>query len=267
MKEKLVVIGNGMAPGRALERLFEKAPDRYEVTIFNAEPRVNYDRIMLSPILSGEKSFEDIVIHGDGWYVEKGVNLYKGHKVIGVDRVGAMLDEFLEAAARAGVARRTVHGAWPDVLPSTPPADVAICHHVLFDVADVVPFVVGLTVSARLAVVVEVPIRHPMSAWNEAFEHFWGLRRPTGPEHVDLVAVVRELGLDPEYAVAARRPLSRFAADPANLVPVARRRLCLSPDRDAELAAWLADHPPAFVDQVATLRWPGAADEPVQPIA
>ena len=86
MKEKLVVIGNGMAPGRALERLFEKAPDRYEVTIFNAEPRVNYDRIMLSPILSGEKSFEDIVIHGDGWYVEKGVNLYKGHKVIGVDR-------------------------------------------------------------------------------------------------------------------------------------------------------------------------------------
>ncbi|MCB0965749.1 MAG: class I SAM-dependent methyltransferase [Ilumatobacter sp.] len=188
-------------------------------------------------------------------------------EVIGVDRVGAMLDEFLEAAARAGVARRTVHGAWPDVLPSTPPADVAICHHVLFDVADVVPFVVGLTVSARLAVVVEVPIRHPMSAWNEAFEHFWGLRRPTGPEHVDLVAVVRELGLDPEYAVAARRPLSRFAADPANLVPVARRRLCLSPDRDAELAAWLADHPPAFVDQVATLRWPGAADEPVQPIA
>ena len=48
MKQKLVVIGNGMAPGRALERLFEAAPDAYEVTIFNAEPRVNYDRIMLS---------------------------------------------------------------------------------------------------------------------------------------------------------------------------------------------------------------------------
>ena len=56
MTEKLVIIGNGMAPGRMLEHLFEQAPGRYEVTIFNAEPRVNYDRIMLSPVLSGEKT-------------------------------------------------------------------------------------------------------------------------------------------------------------------------------------------------------------------
>ncbi len=85
-REKLVVIGNGMAPGRALERLFELAPGRYDVTIFNAEPRVNYDRIMLSPVLSGEKTYDDIVIHGDGWYVANGVTLYKGHKVVEIDR-------------------------------------------------------------------------------------------------------------------------------------------------------------------------------------
>jgi nitrite reductase (NADH) large subunit len=85
-KQKLVVIGNGMAPGRALEKLFEQAPDDYEVTIFNAEPRVNYDRIMLSPVLSGEKSFEQIVIHGDGWYVKHGVTLYKGASVTQIDR-------------------------------------------------------------------------------------------------------------------------------------------------------------------------------------
>ncbi|MCY0093014.1 nitrite reductase large subunit NirB [Hoeflea ulvae] len=85
-KQKLVVIGNGMAPGRMLEHLFETAPDAYDVTIFNAEPRVNYDRIMLSPVLSGEKSFEDIIIHGDGWYVDHGVMLYKGHKVVEIDR-------------------------------------------------------------------------------------------------------------------------------------------------------------------------------------
>jgi len=83
---KLVVIGNGMAPGRALERLIEAAPGAYDVTIFNAEPRVNYDRIMLSPVLSGEKSFDEIVIHGDGWYVDNGITLYKGHKVVGIDR-------------------------------------------------------------------------------------------------------------------------------------------------------------------------------------
>src|SRR6185436_13396001 len=84
--EKLVIIGNGMAPGRMLEELFEKAPDRYDVTIFNAEPRVNYDRIMLSPVLSGEKDYEQIIIHGDGWYIKHGITLYKGHRVTKIDR-------------------------------------------------------------------------------------------------------------------------------------------------------------------------------------
>ena len=85
--EKLVIIGNGMAPGRMLEHLFEHAPGRYEVTIFNAEPRVNYDRIMLSPVLSGEKTYEQIVIHGDGWYIDHGITLYKGHRIVAIDRL------------------------------------------------------------------------------------------------------------------------------------------------------------------------------------
>ena len=87
MTEKLVIIGNGMAPGRMLEHLFEQATGRYAVTIFNAEPRVNYDRIMLSPVLSGEKSYEEIVIHGDRWYVDNDVTLYKGHRIIAIDPV------------------------------------------------------------------------------------------------------------------------------------------------------------------------------------
>ncbi|UIJ72226.1 nitrite reductase large subunit NirB [Aurantimonas sp. HBX-1] len=87
MTERLVIIGNGMAPGRMLEHLFELAPGRFRVTIFNAEPRVNYDRIMLSPVLSGEKRFEEIVIHGDGWYVANGITLYKGHRIVAIDRV------------------------------------------------------------------------------------------------------------------------------------------------------------------------------------
>ena len=90
--QKLVVIGNGMAAGRALEELFKTAPDLYDVTIFGAEPRVNYDRIMLSPVLSGEKAFEDIIIHDDAWYVKHGVTLCKGaapsiaHRPRGQDR-------------------------------------------------------------------------------------------------------------------------------------------------------------------------------------
>ena len=86
MKERLVVIGNGMAPGRALERLLESAPDAYDITIFNAEPRVNYDRIMLSPVLAGDKTFDEIIIHGDGWYVKHGITLYKGVAVTKIDR-------------------------------------------------------------------------------------------------------------------------------------------------------------------------------------
>jgi nitrite reductase (NADH) large subunit len=75
-----------MAPGRALERLIGAAPGTYDVTIFNAETRTNYDRILLSPVLSGEKSFEEIVIHGDGWYERNGITLLKGHKVVAIDR-------------------------------------------------------------------------------------------------------------------------------------------------------------------------------------
>ncbi|TPM26868.1 nitrite reductase large subunit NirB [Mesorhizobium sp. B2-3-4] len=86
MTKKLVIIGNGMAPGRMLEHLLEKAPGRYAVTIFNAEPRVNYDRIMLSPVLSGEKDYEEIIIHGDGWYIKHGITLYKGHRIVAIDR-------------------------------------------------------------------------------------------------------------------------------------------------------------------------------------
>ena len=86
MKKKLVIIGNGMAPGRMLEHLFELSPDLYDVTIFNAEPRVNYNRLMLSPVLSGEKTYEDIITHGDDWYAQNNVTLRKGCKVEAIDR-------------------------------------------------------------------------------------------------------------------------------------------------------------------------------------
>ena len=85
-KEKLVVIGNGMAAGRALEELFALARDRYDVTVIGAEPRVNYNRILLSPVLSGEKAYEDIVIHDEAWYADNRVDLRRGRKAVGVDR-------------------------------------------------------------------------------------------------------------------------------------------------------------------------------------
>src|SRR5262245_9712027 len=85
-KKRLVVLGNGMAAGRVLEELFARAPDRYDVTVFGAEPRVNYDRIMLSPVLAGEKDFDDIVVHDDAWYARHNVDLRKGETVVAIDR-------------------------------------------------------------------------------------------------------------------------------------------------------------------------------------
>lgn len=86
MQEKLVIIGNGMAPGRMLEHLLEADPGRYAITIFNAEPRVNYNRLMLSPVLSGEKTYEDIITHGEGWYAEHGITLHRSAPVTRIDR-------------------------------------------------------------------------------------------------------------------------------------------------------------------------------------
>lgn len=85
-KPRLVVIGNGMAAGRMLEELFARAPGRHDVTVFGAEPRVNYNRIMLSPVLAGEKQFDDIITHDDAWYATNNVDLRKGEVVVAIDR-------------------------------------------------------------------------------------------------------------------------------------------------------------------------------------
>ena len=82
----LVVIGNGMAGCRAVEELLARDPTRYRVTIFGAEPRVNYNRIMLSPVLAGEKCFDDIVINDASWYANNGIALLAGDPVIAINR-------------------------------------------------------------------------------------------------------------------------------------------------------------------------------------
>jgi len=85
-REKLVVIGNGMAGCRAVEEVLERDGDRYDITIFGAEPRVNYNRIMLSPVLAGEKTFDEIVINSAEWYAENDIELVSGDPVSHIDR-------------------------------------------------------------------------------------------------------------------------------------------------------------------------------------
>ncbi|ROO37606.1 nitrite reductase [Salinisphaera orenii YIM 95161] len=85
-KLDLVVIGNGMAGVRTLEHVLEAEPERYNVTVFGAEPHASYNRIMLSPVLAGDKAFEEIETHGRDWYDDHGIALYTGEAVVAIDR-------------------------------------------------------------------------------------------------------------------------------------------------------------------------------------
>ncbi len=86
MKEKLVLIGNGMAGVRVIEELLKLVPEQYDITIFGDEPYGNYNRIMLSPVLAGEKTIDDIMLNTEQWYIDNGITLHKGVKVKRINR-------------------------------------------------------------------------------------------------------------------------------------------------------------------------------------
>ena len=87
MKEKLVLVGNGMAGVRTLEELLKLAPDDYQITVFGEEPYGNYNRIMLSPVLAGDKTIEEIMLNDEQWYADNDIKLHKGKKVVEIDRI------------------------------------------------------------------------------------------------------------------------------------------------------------------------------------
>ncbi|MBK7547803.1 MAG: NAD(P)/FAD-dependent oxidoreductase [Rhodoferax sp.] len=86
-KSKLVMIGNGMAGVRTLEELLKVAPELYDITVFGAEPHPNYNRILLSPVLAGEQTLDEIVLNDWAWYKDNHITLHAGWKVTEVDRV------------------------------------------------------------------------------------------------------------------------------------------------------------------------------------
>ncbi len=96
-QSRLVMVGNGMAGVRALEELLKIAPDLYDITVFGAEPHPNYNRILLSPVLAGEQTLEEIVLNDWSWYADHHITLHAGCTVTHVDRT-----------------RRTVHGVAQD---------------------------------------------------------------------------------------------------------------------------------------------------------
>lgn len=86
-KQRLVMIGNGMAGCRTLEELLKLKPELYDITVFGAEPHPNYNRILLSPVLAGEMNLPDIVLNDHAWYRDNGITLHTGKKISQIDRI------------------------------------------------------------------------------------------------------------------------------------------------------------------------------------
>jgi len=188
-------------------------------------------------------------------------------RVVAVDESSAMVEAFLAAAAGAGLRAEGVQGRWPEVAGRVAPADVVVCHHVLYNVADLAPFAAALTDHARRRVVVELTDRHPLVGLAPLWRRFHGLERPSGPTAGDAAAALRALGLDlrrQDWESDDRLGFDRFE----ELVAFTRRRLCLPADRDAEVAEALLEAGTHEVGgvwvgagprRVSTLSWAGSA--------
>lgn len=182
--------------------------------------------------------------------------------LVGVDPLPAMLAGFAAAATAAGVAHEEILGAWPDAASACPLADVVVCSHVVYNVAEIEPFLIGLADHARTLVVVELSDRHPSTPLAPLWRRFWDLERPSGPDAALFVEVVEGLGFRPQLW-RRERAVAKAGLDESAYVAFVRRRLCLSADRDDEIAAALHEQAPAGaapVSTAVTVAW-----EPVPP--
>lgn len=183
-----------------------------------------------------------------------------------VDTDDGMLGLLAGRARAAGLEPRLLQGRWPDVAGQADPADLVTCHHVLYNVPDLVPFIEALTRHARRQVVVELTARHPLISLNPLWLLFHGLERPQGPAATDVLAILDTMGLRAGHT-EWNRPAQADYSTGSELVETTRRRLCLPPERasDVEAALREAGHLGQPLDlgtsgrSVVTIWWEGSA--------
>ena len=184
--------------------------------------------------------------------------------ITGVDSSDEQLSEFQRQAQRLHVTVSAVNGEWPAVAKRTPIADVVVCNHVAYNVADLAPFVLALTAQARRRVVMEITSRHPLAWMADLWWQFHALKRPVRPNADDLVSVLRSVGLEVRRHSEISPARAGGFARREDAVAWIRRRLCLDATRDADVAVALGDRlvfdgaywsarPPA--DPVVTVWW------------
>jgi SAM-dependent methyltransferase len=173
--------------------------------------------------------------------------------VIGVDQQAEMLAMFRRNAADRGLRCSTIEGDWPAVAADVPTADVATAHHVVYNVGDIDPFLIGLDHHARHRVVLEMPTSHPLSGLSPAWQFFWGLERPIGPTPDDLMEVLDALGYHASQERWTGPPRSPTTVEQA--AHFVRVRLCLPAAREDEVVEFIARQPEPTERELATIWW------------
>lgn len=170
-----------------------------------------------------------------------------------VDPSAKALEGLRRRADLAGVRVDTRLGNWPELANGIDSHDVVVCHHVVYNVPRIGPFISALASHARRRVVIELTDRHPLSWLNPLWREFHELDRPDRPTWKDLIAVIEELGIAPTaqlWQPIDTEPELSFV----ERVAMTRRRLCLGGDREPEVAAAMARIEPATSGRV-TIWW------------
>jgi len=160
-------------------------------------------------------------------------------RLVAVDPEQPMLDAYGERAAGLAADVQLVPGRWPDVAEHIAPVDVAVCHHVVYNVAEPVPFLRAMINVARRRVVVELTTRHPMTPLNPLWLRFHGLRRPDKPTADQLRELISAMGCNVSMECWSR-PMTGFA-DFDEMVVQTCRMLCLPPERRLEVEVALRE--------------------------
>jgi len=176
--------------------------------------------------------------------------------ITGVDRHEGMLELFEATARASGVQVQTVLGRWPEVADEVEPADVAVCHHAIYDVLDIEDFISALTSRARRRVVLEVCATPPDAGVDPLWKVLHGIERLPRMVGDDVQTVLVSMGLAVEREDIVL-PARKQAVTP-KLVSLVRRRLHVGADRDQEIVEFLNARAPEALPVIA-LWWAGGA--------
>ena len=173
--------------------------------------------------------------------------------VIGVDHQPEALELFAANAVQRSLAHQTISGFWPEVADQTPRADVVTAHHVVFNVQDIEDFILAMNGHAKKRVVIEMPQHHPLMTAAHLWKHFWNLERPTSPTTVELMDVLRGLGI--KANIELWQGSTRTESDIEQQAHFSRIRLCLPASREPEVLEYLKRQPKMPMRELATIWW------------